>query len=72
MSMSEQHKCQKQPFLALLASVVQFLAKASRFFAVFDRSVPDKAHLVAQNSSSGRFRANRQTNQSLTYTLCAC
>ena len=37
----------KQPFVALLASVVGFLAKASRFFAVFDRSVPDETHIYS-------------------------
>ena len=65
MGVPEQHNCQKQPFVALLAGGVRFLAKASHYFAVFDRSVPDKAHLVAQNSSLGCFHTNRWTNWSL-------
>ena len=47
MGVSSTNMRQSTPFVALLASVVEFLVKASQFFAVFDISVPDKTRVVA-------------------------
>ena len=59
-----------------LGQCCSILSQGKSFFAVFDRPVPDKTHVVAYNSSSGYFCADRgtdgQTDKTITYTPCAC
>ena len=56
MGVPKQHVSIKQPFVALLANVVQFLAKTTGFFAMFDRSMPDKTHLHVCSCLKLQFR----------------
>ena len=65
----------KATFVAVVTTVVRFLAKPSHFFAFFDSLVAVTARLSALKSRSGHFRVDNdvegQTDNDY-LTPCAC